>query len=242
MGIALLTDARTRCRLRCRSQVDFWWFAVEAAAIVTLVFAAARLRQGALLVPREVRCAQAQRRASWACAAHRCRRSRAPTRCSRWRRRRSCCSGGSSGSPSRANGSASCCGCRTPSEPFFYPVLALCVVELVRLGVDLVRPYRTLPRVALRLVLNLAWLALFVLAYRTEGFVEIAENTARRESGERPRDGADLDEHHAVRARLCQRDSRRHGPRAAGAALGRARLSRAAAEFSRCPRPLRAAP
>ena len=61
-------------------------------------------------------------------------------------------------------------------EALFYPVLALCVVELVRLGVDLVRPYRTVPRVALRLVLNLAWLALFVLAYRTEGLVEIAQN------------------------------------------------------------------
>jgi hypothetical protein len=60
-------------------------------------------------------------------------------------------------------------------DPLFYPVLALCVVELVRLGVDLVRPYRTAPRVALRLVLNLAWLTLFVLAYRTEGLVEIAE-------------------------------------------------------------------
>jgi len=30
--------------------------------------------------------------------------------------------------------------------------------------------------VALRLVLNIAWLALFVLAYRTEGLVEIAQN------------------------------------------------------------------
>jgi len=60
-------------------------------------------------------------------------------------------------------------------EQFFYPVLALCIVELVRLGVDLVRPYRTVPRVALRLVLNLAWLAVFVLAYRTGGLVEIAE-------------------------------------------------------------------
>jgi len=28
-------------------------------------------------------------------------------------------------------------------------VLALCIVELVRLGVDLARPYRTVPRVAL---------------------------------------------------------------------------------------------
>ncbi len=61
-------------------------------------------------------------------------------------------------------------------ESFFYPVVALCVVELARLGVDLVRPYRTVPRVALRLVLNLAWLALVVLAYRTEGLIEIAEN------------------------------------------------------------------
>jgi hypothetical protein len=61
-------------------------------------------------------------------------------------------------------------------EPFTYPVLALCIVELVRLGADLVRPYRTVPRVALRLVLNLAWLALFVLAYRTEGLIEIAQN------------------------------------------------------------------
>jgi hypothetical protein len=55
-------------------------------------------------------------------------------------------------------------------------VLLLCTVELVRLGVDLARPYRTVPRVALRLVLNLAWLALFVLAFRTQGLVEIAEN------------------------------------------------------------------
>ena len=60
-------------------------------------------------------------------------------------------------------------------EQFFYPVVALCIVELVRLGVDLVRPYRTVPRVSLRLVLNLAWLAVFVLAYRTGGLVEIAE-------------------------------------------------------------------
>ena len=60
-------------------------------------------------------------------------------------------------------------------EQFFYPVLALCIVELVRLGVDLVRPYRTVPRVALRLALNLVWLAVFVLAYRSGGLVEIAE-------------------------------------------------------------------
>jgi hypothetical protein len=62
------------------------------------------------------------------------------------------------------------------AEPLFYPVLALCIVELVRLGVDLVRPYRTVPRVVLRLALNLVWLALIVLAFRTEGLIEIAQN------------------------------------------------------------------
>jgi hypothetical protein len=70
------------------------------------------------------------------------------------------------------------------AQAFFYPLLALCVVELARLGIDLVRPYRTVPRVALRLGLNLAWLALFVLAYRTDGLVEIAENV-RSEDPER---------------------------------------------------------
>jgi len=69
-------------------------------------------------------------------------------------------------------------------DPFFYPVIALCVVEFPRLAVDLVRPYRTVPRVVLRLVLNLVWLTLFVLAYRTEGLVEIAE-IIRSENPER---------------------------------------------------------
>jgi hypothetical protein len=49
-------------------------------------------------------------------------------------------------------------------EPFFYPVLALCAVDALRLGVDLARPYRTRPCVALRLALNALWLALLVLA------------------------------------------------------------------------------
>ena len=63
-------------------------------------------------------------------------------------------------------------------EPLFYPVLALCIVELVRLGVDLVRPYRTPVRVAVRLILNVAWLALIVLAFRAPGIIEIAENVS----------------------------------------------------------------
>jgi hypothetical protein len=61
-------------------------------------------------------------------------------------------------------------------DPFFYLVLALCVIDLARLSVDLARPYRTRPRVALRLVLNVVWLALFVMAFRTEGLLEIATN------------------------------------------------------------------
>jgi hypothetical protein len=61
-------------------------------------------------------------------------------------------------------------------DPFFYPVVGLCVIDFVRLGVDLARPYRTRPRVALRFVLNVVWLALFVIAFRTEGLVEIATN------------------------------------------------------------------
>ena len=61
-------------------------------------------------------------------------------------------------------------------DPFFYPVVVLCIVDFVRLGFDLARPYRTRPRVALRLVLNIAWLTLLVMAFRTEGLVEIAAN------------------------------------------------------------------
>ena len=61
-------------------------------------------------------------------------------------------------------------------EPFFYPVIVLCAVDLVRLAVDFLYPYRTRPRVALRLVLNAAWLALFVIAFRADGLVQIAQN------------------------------------------------------------------
>ena len=63
-------------------------------------------------------------------------------------------------------------------EPLFYPVLALCIAEFLRLGVDLVQPYRTPLRVALRLALNVAWLALIVLAFRTEALIEIAANVS----------------------------------------------------------------
>jgi len=54
-------------------------------------------------------------------------------------------------------------------EPFFWPLLALAVIDLVRLTVDFLYPYRTWPRVLIRLVVNLAWVAAFVLAFRTDG-------------------------------------------------------------------------
>jgi hypothetical protein len=77
-------------------------------------------------------------------------------------------------------------------EPFFWPLLVLAVVDLARLAVDFVYPYRTWPRVLSRLVINLAWLAAFVLAFRTDGLltavagadvstraIEIAETSLR---------------------------------------------------------------
>jgi hypothetical protein len=39
----------------------------------------------------------------------------------------------------------------------------------MRLAVDFLYPYRTWPRVLARLVVNLAWVAAFVLAFRTDG-------------------------------------------------------------------------
>ena len=55
---------------------------------------------------------------------------------------------------------------------YYYPVIALIAVELVRLGVDYVRPYRTGVRVTARLLLNTAWLGLFALAYRYEELLQ----------------------------------------------------------------------
>jgi hypothetical protein len=59
-------------------------------------------------------------------------------------------------------------------EPFFWPLLALAAVDLVRLMVDFLYPYRTWPRVLIRLVVNLAWVAAFVLAFRTDGLFTTA--------------------------------------------------------------------
>jgi hypothetical protein len=57
-------------------------------------------------------------------------------------------------------------------EPFFWPLVGVCLAELVRLGVDLIRPYRTPLRTVWRLCLNCAWLALIVLLFRTDGLIE----------------------------------------------------------------------
>ena len=58
-------------------------------------------------------------------------------------------------------------------EPFFWPLLALALVDLVRLAVDFVYPYRTWPRVLVRLLINIAWLAALVIVFRTEGLLTV---------------------------------------------------------------------
>ena len=69
-------------------------------------------------------------------------------------------------------------------EPFFWPVLALAVVDLARLVLDFAYPYRTPSRVLARLVLNVCWLLAFVLFFRTDGLIE-ATGSADGDSLER---------------------------------------------------------
>ena len=57
-------------------------------------------------------------------------------------------------------------------EPFFWPVLALCAIDLARLAADFVYPYRTRPRVLARLAINVGWLVFFVLVFRNDGLIE----------------------------------------------------------------------
>jgi hypothetical protein len=70
-------------------------------------------------------------------------------------------------------------------EPFYWPVVGVCVIELVRLGSDFVRPYRTPLRTIWRLCLNAAWLALVVLLFRADGLIEAG--TALNGAGEAER-------------------------------------------------------
>jgi len=56
-------------------------------------------------------------------------------------------------------------------EPFFWPVLALSVIDLARLGLDFAYPYRTWPRVLARLIINVAWLTALALVFRMDGLL-----------------------------------------------------------------------
>jgi len=173
-GIALLT-APNAAQAAVRVAVDFWWFALQAAAIVTLVFAvldhgkarfsflerfdARKLDAGVL----SVRAAPLSPIPRFDTTFELATTAILLLWWVEWLV-----------FPSQWLGVV--LRLSSAVEAFFYPVLVLCIVDFARLGVDLLRPYRTRPRVALRLVLNLAWLAVFVLAYRTEGLIEIAEN------------------------------------------------------------------
>ena len=70
-------------------------------------------------------------------------------------------------------------------EPFYWPVVGVCLIELVRLGVDFVRPYRTPMRTVWRLGLNAGWLALVVLLFRTDGLIEGASTLVDAGAAER---------------------------------------------------------
>jgi hypothetical protein len=55
-----------------------------------------------------------------------------------------------------------------------FPVMALCILDLIRLGVDLVHPYRTRPRIAIAVVSNAAWLTLLLLAFTSDDLLQAA--------------------------------------------------------------------
>jgi hypothetical protein len=56
----------------------------------------------------------------------------------------------------------------------FFPVLAVCVADLLRLGVDFMLPYRTRRRVAAAIALNAAWLVLLVVAFSSPDLLQAA--------------------------------------------------------------------
>jgi hypothetical protein len=62
-------------------------------------------------------------------------------------------------------------------QPFFWPVTALAIIDLARLVFDYSHPYRTWPRVLARLALNLIWLVLVVLLFRTEGLLAASDGS-----------------------------------------------------------------
>jgi hypothetical protein len=56
----------------------------------------------------------------------------------------------------------------------YLPVLVLCVLDLFRLGVDFVHPYRTLPRIGIAAASNSAWLVLLGLALVSDDLLQAA--------------------------------------------------------------------
>jgi hypothetical protein len=57
-------------------------------------------------------------------------------------------------------------------EPFYWPIVVLSVIDLARLAVDFLYPYRTWPRVLTQLIMNVAWLIALVIAFRPDGLLE----------------------------------------------------------------------
>jgi hypothetical protein len=59
-------------------------------------------------------------------------------------------------------------------EALCFPVIALCVLNLARLGVDFTQPYRTVPRIGAAVVANVAWLVLLVIALVGDDLLQAA--------------------------------------------------------------------
>jgi hypothetical protein len=56
----------------------------------------------------------------------------------------------------------------------YLPVIALCTIDLVRLGVEFAHPYRTLPRIGVAVASNVAWLVLLGLAFFSPDLLQAA--------------------------------------------------------------------
>jgi hypothetical protein len=59
-------------------------------------------------------------------------------------------------------------------KALYFPVFALCILDLARLAVDLAYPFRTLPRTSVAVVSNVAWLGLLVLAFVSDDLLQAA--------------------------------------------------------------------
>jgi hypothetical protein len=60
------------------------------------------------------------------------------------------------------------------ARALFMPVIALCAVDIARCGADFVLPYRTRPRVGLALAANVAWLVVLALAFSAPDLLQAA--------------------------------------------------------------------